>query len=242
MSKKCWNILEKKKLVRNAEDEALWRFEHADEEPGPYPSFETSVARLLRACIRACPQAIDAEIEFIKAGQLHLDVVISEDQRLLRIHKRWLSFEDAIVELGLFSKIAEDKVLILAVKNLFADVLEQLPRKAFQQEDDPRSSESHMKREINRAEERLVSYQEMEVRVKHNSHDGRPGLCVEWPVNARRQDNNIMIEVQCHRTSRCSDIRDELLIAKDGKCSHWSKATFLIPIASGSLLKLLPPS
>lgn len=146
------------------------------------------------------------------------------------------------MELGLFSKIAEDKVLILAVKNLFADVLEQLPRKAFQQEDDPRSSESHMKREINRAEERLVSYQELEVRVKHKSDNGRPGLCVAWPVNARRQDDNIMIEVQCHRTSRCSDLRDELLIAKDGKCSQWSKDAFLIAIASESRLKSLAPS
>lgn len=241
MSRKCWNILEKKKLVRNAEEEALWRFKHADEVPGPYPSFGTSVSRLLRACMRACPQAVgvDVEIKFIQAGQLHLDVIISEDKQSLHLHERWLSTEDAVVELGLSGKMAEDKVLVFAVRNLFADVLEQLPRKSFHQEDDPRSSESHMKREINRAEERLVSFQEMEVRVNSKNENGRPGLCVEWPVNARQQDDNAMIEVQCHRASQCTHLRDVLLIAEDGKCDPSRKAISLVPIISGSLLKLV---
>lgn len=186
----------------------------------------------------ACPQVagVGVEIKFIQAGQLHLDVIISEDKESLHLHERWLSMEDAVVELGLSGKMAEDKVLVFAVRNLFADVLEQLPREEFHQEDDPRSSESHMKREINRAEERLVSFQEMEVRVNSKNENGRLGLCVEWPVNARRHDDSAVIEIQCHRAPRCTHLRDELLIAEDGKCDPSRKDTSVVPIIFGSLL------
>lgn len=155
-------------------------------------------------------------IRFMQAGQLHLNVAISEDQRLLRIHERWLSLNDAVEELGLSGNIAENKVVIFTVKNLFANVLEQLPREAFQQEGSARSSEWHMKQEINRAEERLVNKQDMEVRVTNTTENGRPGLRVEWAVNARPQDHNAVIEVQCHLALRCFNLRDDLLISGDG--------------------------
>lgn len=220
MSKKCWNILKRNKVVRTAAEEALWHFEHVDVVVGPYHSFGTSVSLLLRACIRACPQAPNMKIEFMNAGQLHLDVAISEDNKLLRVHERWLSMEDALAELGLFGKIAEDKVVILTVKNLFVDVLEQLPRKDFQQEGSARSPEWHLKQEINRAEERLINYHEMEVPVIKKSDNGHPGLCVEWAVKARPQDDNAMIEVQCHRVSQCCfGLRKDVFIASDGMCA-----------------------
>lgn len=239
VSKKCWNILEKKKLVRTAEQEALWRFKHSEEVLVPDPSFGKAVSRLLQACIRACPQANNMEIKFMKAGQLHLNVAISEDKRLLRIHERWLAREDAVAELGLCGKMTEAKVVTFTVKNLFAELLKQLPLETFQQEYIARTSEWYMKREINRAEERLVSNQEMDVRVTDKWVNGRPGLCVEWAVNARPQDDNLdaKIEIQCHRVSHCSHLRDSLLIALDGMCDSFKKSfphlQFLI---AGSLL------
>lgn len=180
----------------------------------------------------------------MQACQLHLDVAISTDKKLLRIHERWLSLKDAVEELGLFGTMAEDKVVIFAVKSLFADVLNQLPPEAFLQSGGIswRSSEWHIKREICRAEERLVSNQEMEVRVTDKENNGSPGICVEWAVNARPQDHNAMIEVQCHRASRCSHLRESLLIASDGTCASSPKAASLHFIASISLLKLLVTS
>lgn len=160
----------------------------------------------------------------MQARQLHLDVAVSEDKRLLRIHERWLHMNDAVEELGLSGQVAEDKVVIFTVKNLFAEVLKQLPPETFHQEGSTRSFKWHMKREINRAEERLVSSQEMKVRVTVTD-SGPPGICVEWTVNARPQDDKAMIEVQCHRASRCSHLRDSLLIASDGKCASPHKAT-----------------
>lgn len=103
---------------------------------------------------------------------------------MVHIHKQWLSIKDAVKELGLSSKMSEDKVVIFTVKNLFADVLKQLPPEVFQIEGNSRSSEWHMKQEINRAQERLVNKQEMKVRVTNKWENGRPGFCVEWAVNA----------------------------------------------------------
>lgn len=218
--------MQKKNLVRTAEEEALWRFKTAQEVPVD-SGFGMSVRRLLQACMRACPQAPDMNIRFMKAGKLDLDVAISEDMRLLHIHERWHSLNDAVEELGLCGKMAEDKVVMLTVKNLFANVLDQLPRETFQREGSARSSEWHIKQEMNRAEERLINRQEMEVCVTNMTDTKHPGFFVQWAVDPQPQDRNAMIEVQCHLASRCSDLRNDLLIAADGMYTSWHKAASL---------------
>lgn len=95
----------------------------------------------------------------MQAGQLHLDVAMSEDERSLRIHERWISMKDVVAELGLSGRMAENKVVILAVKKLFANILFQMPQEAFQQEGSVKSSEWHIQREISRADERLDNNQ-----------------------------------------------------------------------------------
>lgn len=212
MNKKCWNVLEKKNLVRNAEEETLWRFKHATRVEIIVSRLGTSVERFLRACIRACPQVLDMNIQFVKAGQLHVNVVISEGSGLLLIHERWLSMNEAVAELGLVGKMSEDRVVTFAVKNLFADVLQQLPREVF-------PFGWHITQEINRAEERLVNNQDMHVRVVHQRGNERPSLSVEWNANGRPQDDDAKIEIQCHRASRCNQLHHDLLIASDGMCA-----------------------
>lgn len=242
MSNKCWKILKMKGLVRNGIEEALWRFGSAEEVPQvPDTSFATSVIRLLRACIKACPQTTNMDIKFMRAGQLHLDLAISNHTPLLRIHERWLSIEDAKTELGLFGNVAEDKVVAITVKHLFAKTLHQLPQDVFQQEGSPRSPDWHENQEKSRAELRLANSQQMQVRIVDGTEPGLPGLCVEWAVNAQEQDDNSWIEVQCHLASKCSHFREKLLIASDGMCA----SELELPLhshVSGSSLKLLTPS
>lgn len=157
----------------------------------------------------------------MQAGQLGLDIAISEDKHSLRIHERWIAMKDAVAELGLSGRMAEDKVVILAVKDLFIKTLWQMPAETFEQKGSARSSKWHVQREVNRAEERLINSQEMKVRAINKTDNGSPALSVEWAVNAGQQDID-MIEVQCHRASRCFDLRHEMLIAKDGKCNSLS--------------------
>lgn len=223
VSKKCWSILEKHNLVRTAEEEALWRFRHAEQVPGPLTRFGHSLSFLLRSFLRACPQTVEMEIKFVQAGQLHLNIALSEDMRLVRINERWLSMKDVIAELGLSGKMAIGGLANLAAKNLFADILLQMPQEAFKREGNDMSAEWHIRREMNRADERLVNYRDLHVRrIISKSDNGSPGLCVEWNANSRQQEDITMIEVQCHRASRCHGLRHEMLIAKDGKCDSWS--------------------
>lgn len=175
-----------------------------------------AVCRLLRACMQACPKTNGMAISFVQAGQLHLQLFFSEAERLFRIHERWLSIDGAIRELGLPDDLVEADITFHTVKRLLADALEQLPRGVFLEENNARTAEWRRKLEISRAEQRLLDY----LRLGDLSIDvilGRPELCLRWTVHSR-WNFDTGVEIQCHRASRCSYLRDILLIAEDGKC------------------------
>ena len=177
------------------------------------PAFATSVHRLLCACVRACPKTNGIAINFVQAGQLHLQLFYSEEERLFRAHERWLSVRGAIEELGLPDDLIEVDVVFHTVKRLFADALEQMPREVFV-EDDVRTGEWRRKLEVSRAEQRLLNYLRMgDLRI--DTVPKRPGLHLRWDVDSR-QSFDTSVEIHCHRASRCAHLRDSLLTAEDG--------------------------
>jgi hypothetical protein len=216
LSKPYWAILRRHNLIRTAEEEEHRRFTAAPPVAAAEleSAFATSVRRLLCACVRACPKTDGIAVNFVQAGQLHLQLFYSEEERL---HERWLSLPGAIEELGLPEDLVEADVVFHAVKRLFADALEQLPREEFVEEDDPRTAEWRRKLEVSLAEQRLLNFLGMgDLRVDITIPDSeRPGLLLKWDVDPR-QDRKTMVEIQCHRASRCSHIRDSLLTAEDG--------------------------
>jgi hypothetical protein len=163
-------------------------------------------------------------ISFVRAGQLHLQLFFSEAERLFRIHERWLSSEGAIRELGLADDLMESDIIFHTVKRLFADALEQLPCDLFQ-EDNARTAEWRRKLEVSRAEQRLLSYLRIGD-LNFTSLDGGPVMRVEWTVDSRC-NSDIPIEIQCHRASQCSHLRDNLLVAGDSAFLHPSTPTSL---------------
>lgn len=218
LTDKLWSILVHHDLVHTYEKEAQRCYKNAPAVPVPDTSFATSVNRLLRACIRACPQTSAMKVEFVNAGQVHLNYYVSKTKTLIRIHKRWLEIDAAVTELGLVGDMVEAETVACAVKRLFADVLDILPRDLFYKQGIARLPESHMKQECHRAEQRLIKYQKMEVRIVDEGHRGNHGLSVEWALNCQQQYEDTEVEIQCHRVSCCSRLRDDLLIAADGMC------------------------
>ena len=215
LTKMYWTLLRKQNLVRTAEDEEQRRFTAAPPTDVPQTTFAASVYRLIRACVRACPQTNGMAITFVKAGTLHLHLFFSEAERLFRIHERWLTPDGALTELGLPEDLTEADMIFHAVKRLFAEALEQLPRSAFLEEGDGREAEWRRKLEISLAEQRLLNYFRTWGEVNTDLFRTVPTWMVKW--NAAAQMNRQNVEVQCHRASRCSYLRDSLLIADDGK-------------------------
>lgn len=166
--------------------------------------------------MRACPKTNGVAISFVQAGQLHLHIFYSEAERLFRIHERWLSVDGAIRELGLPDDLVEADIIFHTVKRLFADALEQLPREAFLEEDNARTAEWRRKLEISRAEQRLLNYLRMG-NLSIEVITERPEFCVRWAVDSR-WNLDAGVEIQCHRASQCSYLRDSVLIAEDGAC------------------------
>lgn len=218
LTDKLWNILVQYRLVRTAEEEGQQRYEDAQPLTVPKTIFAISVNRLLRACLRACSQTSTMKVEFVDAGQTHLDLYVSKTEPLVRIHERWLSEFSALSELGLALDTVDTEAAGYTAKRLFSDVLEHLPREAFLRLDNPRLPDSHMKRQTHRAEKRLAEYQRIELRISEKRHEGHNQLNVKWDVGARRTFDFPRIEVQLHQVSLCSHLRDNLLIAADGMC------------------------
>lgn len=204
------------------------RFIAAEMVQVPRTSFPMSMDRLLKACLRACPQTKAMTHAYVQAGPLQLNIAISKTEPILRIHERWLSMDTALTHLGLIGNVEEGELAADTAKRLFADVLEQLPPGSFLQEDSAMPSEENRKQETYRAERRLKKYQQMQVCVVDKSDDDRPGLCVEWPVDVGPQDNNARIEVQCHLASRCSSRRNDLLISSDGTSPPFPRAASFV--------------
>lgn len=164
--------------------------------------------------MRACPKTNGIAINFVQAGQLHLQLFYSKEERLFRVHERWLSVGGAIEELGLPDGLIEADVVFHAVKRLFADALEQMPPEVFAEEDNVRTGEWRRKLEVSRAELRLLNYLCMrELRI--NLAIKQPGLRLTWDLDSR-QSFDTSVEIQCHSASRCSHLRDRLLTAEEG--------------------------
>ncbi|KPM39023.1 hypothetical protein AK830_g7545 [Neonectria ditissima] len=208
-----WGILHNHALIHTAEEEERRRFTTAPPVVSPQTTFAVSLCRLPRACIRACPKTDGMALSFIQAGQLHLQLFFSESEGLFRIHERWLSPHGAIQELGPSDGLVEADIIFHTVKSLFAEAIEQLPFEIFLEEDDARTVEWRRKLEVNRAEQHLLNY----LRIGNLSIDkalDRPSFGLRWTIDAR-WNADTEVEIQCHRASRCSQLRDTLLIAKD---------------------------
>ncbi len=212
-----WAILRRHNLIRAAEEEEYRRFTAAPPVTAAAleSAFAASVLRLLCSCVRACPKTNGININFVQAGQLHLQLFYSEEERLFRAHERWLSVRGAIDELGLPDDLMELDVVFHTVKRLFAEALEQMPREVFVEEDDVRTGEWRRKLEVSRAEQRLLNYLRMG-NLRVDTVPKRHGLHLRWDFDSR-QSFDTGIEVQCHRASRCSHLRGSLLTAEDGE-------------------------
>ncbi|KAK3309069.1 uncharacterized protein B0T15DRAFT_483533 [Chaetomium strumarium] len=208
-------ILRRHNLIRTAEEEEHRRFTTAPPVAAAEleTAFAKSVRRLLRACVHACSKTNGIAIQFVQAGQLHLQLFYSEAERLFRVHERWLSIGGAIEELGLPDNLLDVDAVFHTVKRLFADALEQLPCEVFV-EDGSRTAEWRRKLEVSCAEQRLLNYLRVEnLDVKEIWSNGQ--LLLSWKVDPRL-DFGTSVEIQCHSASRCLHLRDRLLTAEDG--------------------------
>ncbi|KAK0738005.1 hypothetical protein B0T18DRAFT_492092 [Schizothecium vesticola] len=229
LTKTYWTILRRHNLLRTAEEEEQHRFTAAplitNIDAGS--TFATSVRYLLRACGYACPKSKGVAFHFVQAGQLHLQLFYSETEELFRVHDRWLSVRSAVDELGLPDSLPEADVVFHTVKRLFSDALEQLPLDVFHVVDanDARTTEWRGKLEISLSEQRLLSY----LRLVGSSVRVIPdfvGLIVAWGWWPDAQSSlGAVVEIQCHKASRCAHLRSKLLTAEDAHTDNMACMT-----------------
>jgi hypothetical protein len=228
-SQTYWAILRRHSLAHTAEEEELRRFMAAPDITVGDSPFARSVRRLLRACLRACPQTNEMTIRFVQAGQLHLQVFFFEDAQVLRVHERWPTAHGAVDELGLPGDLVDADIAFHIVKRLFADALEQLPLHMFLEPDSSRIAEWRRKSEISLAEQRLLGYRrigDLNIEVI----PGCPDLRLNWAM-APDSPNDMVVEIQYHKASRCCYLQDSLLITHHERYLKEDEEYFFVLVA-----------
>jgi hypothetical protein len=221
----CWTILRRHNLLRTAEEEEQQRFMAAplSTDSLPVSTFAVSVRHLLRACGYACPKTKAMAFHFVRAGQLHLQLFYSEAEKLFRVHDRWLSARSAVDELGLPYDLPEADVVFHTVKRLFSDALEQLPVDVFHvaEANDARTAEWRRRLEISLSEQRLLGY--LRLFGSSSAVLDSVGLLVAWGWWPDAGcGSHTVVEIQCHRASRCAHLLRKLFIAQDGAYRGYS--------------------
>ncbi|KAI5460181.1 hypothetical protein BGZ63DRAFT_426122 [Mariannaea sp. PMI_226] len=209
-----WCIFAKYDLLRTAEQEQRKRFLNSDPDRTPTTLFGHEFHRLIQACMRSCPQTADMSTQFVRAGELSLDVFYHTEKRLFKIHNKWLNCEEATQALGLPSNLTEIGILFHSVKMLFAEILDEIPIDTFNENDD-RSNIWRKRQQLIRSEQRLLDYLQIKkslaleqcVIASHSDASVR----LKWNSNNSLSEDT-ELTIQLH-DENCSMIPENHLIA-----------------------------
>ncbi|KAF4985700.1 hypothetical protein FDECE_16375, partial [Fusarium decemcellulare] len=217
-----WDILNTFNMVRSAEDEQRCRFLAADPLIVPEEDFAQQIDRLLRGILCTCPQTKDTELKFVKAGNLLLQTFYLEEERLIKVHERWLNLDETTKELGIPHSVSEIDVLFCAVTWLYNDILDQILIEKFSSNDGQPSS-WHRETQKNLAFQRLLEHSrvassvDLETTLNSTSSD----LAISWghvgnSASSSSQQGLTRFEIRLHNDSICSHIRKCPLV-EDGR-------------------------
>lgn len=97
-----WRLLRKHSSARTHQEERVHLFKTSEVVPAPPTTFCINVMRALKASFMLSPKLKDLQLEIVSGGGTELDLFFHEQERLLRLHEKWLCFrrvhEDAACE------------------------------------------------------------------------------------------------------------------------------------------------
>ncbi|KAL6356080.1 hypothetical protein LRP88_09668 [Fusarium phalaenopsidis] len=113
-----WDTLASYGLVRTAKSGQRGRFRSAATVTIPRDQFARQIERMLRACLRACPQTSSSKLEFVQAGCLSLRAFFQEkDGGLVRVHERWLHRATVMGVFAFLEDVSETYTSVHAYKD-----------------------------------------------------------------------------------------------------------------------------
>lgn len=186
---------------------------NASSSTTPVDAFMERARRSLQATVHACELSKGTTIKFVSAGQLDLQSLYVEDEKLFIIHERLLSQKGITDALGLPPNLADGDFQFHVVIELFSDLLAQLPAEVFSKEQNAKSIEWQRKAHVRLAEQRLFDLAHL-AGIKISTSDSGRVFHTEW-VSSRRTPGT-EIEIQYHAVSCGARLQDSILIAGDG--------------------------
>lgn len=210
-----WDTLASYGLIHTAKSGQRGRFRSAATVTIPGDQFAQQMERMLRACLRACPQTSSSKLEFVKAGCLSLRAFFQEkDSGLVKVHERWLHRATVMGGFAFMEDVSETYTSLHACKLLFRDIVEQLGDGSFANHD-AQASVGQKEQQLVLAEQRLTEYAHHHSTLALKTIDRESAIVVTWEVLKSSMGDH-SFEVALHDASTCSSLKDKLL-AKDSK-------------------------
>ncbi|UPK89522.1 hypothetical protein LCI18_000457 [Fusarium solani-melongenae] len=227
-----WDTLASYGLVHTAKSGQRGRFRSAATVTIPRDQFAQQMERMLRACLRACPQTGSSKLEFVQAGCLSSRAFFQEkDGGLVRVHERWLDRATVMGGFAFLEDMSEVYTSLHACKLLFKDILDQLGDGAFA-DPDAQASVGQKEQQLVLAEERLREYTHHHSTLTLKAIDKDSSIVVTWEA-LKSSMGDPSFEVALHDASTCLSLNNKLL-AKDATQTTQTAACRVVSVRGKS--------
>lgn len=94
LSRELWRLLRSTTPIRSAAEELSMLFHNAEVCSPPSTTFSRTVRKALRACFALLDSMQRIQVVYVEGFDSRADVVYNPQQSTLKVHRRWLDFDD----------------------------------------------------------------------------------------------------------------------------------------------------
>ncbi|KAJ5379640.1 hypothetical protein N7509_012759 [Penicillium cosmopolitanum] len=94
LSRELWRLLRSTTPIRSAAEELSMLFHNAEVCSPPSTTFSRTVRKGLRVCFALLDSMQGIQVAYVEGFDSRADVVYNPQQRTLKVHRRWLDFDD----------------------------------------------------------------------------------------------------------------------------------------------------
>jgi hypothetical protein len=92
LPKALWNILRNFSLARTPQEERIHLFENSKTIEINEDPFCVGVLRALSASLSLDRRMEGMKVQFVNGGDTEIDLLFREEEKLLRVHEKWIDF------------------------------------------------------------------------------------------------------------------------------------------------------
>lgn len=202
-------------MVRTAHEQKVFNFSTSPPIAIPDNAFCSTITRALRSSLKLRPALQDLEVDFVKGEQSTIDVLFNNEEKLLKVHDKWLDFsrihEDTTCDFSqATSGQLEEEETLFCCDHIIHDLL----RLALDELRGPLGLQPGTCSALRN--EAAMRLQQLPRDVQMSAPESGSSIVVSWAPNhsrlfSKRFGAHLTYNVILHKMSTCADRRGDLL-------------------------------